>query len=903
MKPNNIWIFAILFYISSKLYSFAFLSFGTHDFDNYLYLDVNPVTYAIDANFFSGTLPGSTDAKNSIRNAISIWDNGNDTLNFQETGTPIQSISEGTHIDFFSQNLGMPNVLAVTYPNFSSDQLTRSDIYVNTVFSWDTNSNTSSSEYSLDYIVLHEIGHALGLDHPDQAQFVNKNYNPATLSPYGASNSEVMNSSATKGTKLLVLLADDEGGRDFLYPIDDTPDSTEPPSDSYNVCTGAIVTGSAEQTNYPASNVIDGKYKEKEDKIQYWLLPDHTTGFLTIDLGQEYEITYLRWKNIGYADFSERATRDWRLQYSTDGSTFFTIASGTRQLGVSPKWASYTISPTPMRYIRFHIDSISGEGSGVIEIEAYADLPAKAQPPVGTSNIALTQTSEITANHTLSDTYAASHVIDGKAKDSSPPNYWLLPDSTKGKITIKFNQTYSISFLRWKNTHNNTDNDRATKQFRLFAGDENGMTISHVGTTSFTSNPKWYTILLANPINANKLRFKVDKYYSLGGGINEIEVYAPDGSSIIPSLEILTEETENIPSSQDNFLTDTSSPNTQFSATPNQNNFELVGLENNFAIHNEKIFIGGTPVYPGTLIRRLTDVKKYPEIISIQKPSSDFSYNFIQNPLDLNTIAHTLPCQSHILGTHWNVKHLLKFLHPYLTPNFVDWNKDGKIDLVGGDVQSQIFVYFNQGSLTQPIYDQSKILISNQAHGSSAPFVIDANHDYLYDLLVGYEDGSLILYIQQPNQSFQTYDISNPLMGKNLMPCITYWNKDNLPDLIIGNQKGQLLLCLGEKSKTYLKFSEPVLLMQTPYTYVTPVIWDVNQDGKPDMLVGEASGHVYCYQQHGNAEIPLWEQPHLLSMSVSSYATICYADLDHNGILEWAIGSGEGSLALLSEKD
>jgi hypothetical protein len=64
---------------------------------------------------------------------------------------------------------------------------------------------------------LHEIGHTLGLDHPDLADNLGRNYDIFGVS-IGATGTEVMNSTIAPGEISRLLTSDELDGIDFLYP-------------------------------------------------------------------------------------------------------------------------------------------------------------------------------------------------------------------------------------------------------------------------------------------------------------------------------------------------------------------------------------------------------------------------------------------------------------------------------------------------------------------------------------------------------------------------------------------------------------------------------------------------------------------------------------------------------------
>jgi len=70
--------------------------------------------------------------------------------------------------------------LAFTLINASNGRINSVDVYLNSDYAW----STSGGHYDVETVVLHELGHAIGLDHPDQAVAMGaENYDPWTFQP------------------------------------------------------------------------------------------------------------------------------------------------------------------------------------------------------------------------------------------------------------------------------------------------------------------------------------------------------------------------------------------------------------------------------------------------------------------------------------------------------------------------------------------------------------------------------------------------------------------------------------------------------------------------------------------------------------------------------------------------
>lgn len=170
--------------------------------------------------------------------------------------------------------------------------------------------------------------------------------------------------------------------------------------------------------------------------------------------------------------------------------------------------------------------------------------------------------------------------------------------------------------------------------------------------------------------------------------------------------------------------------------------------------------------------------------------------------------------------------------------------------------------------------------------GSGAyPVLFDWNNDGLHDLFIGnygiydssrYNFGilesfysSAIAYYQNTGTSQNpvftliTEDFGN-LKQYNfqaLYPAFGDFNGDGKTDLLCGNSKGSLVLFLNQSDNDQPVFTLPEAGYQDIRVgeFSTPQYFDIDRDGKKDLLIGNKRGHIAFYRNVSDNGIPEFE--------------------------------------------
>ncbi len=217
------------------------------------------------------------------------------------------------------------------------------------------------------------------------------------------------------------------------------------------------------------------------------------------------------------------------------------------------------------------------------------------------------------------------------------------------------------------------------------------------------------------------------------------------------------------------------------------------------------------------------------------------------------------------------------------SPNFVDWDNDGDLDLICGSFLDTISYFENTGSRTEPAYTSRGYL---QSGGETIHMelqmlqvtVFDWDQDGDPDIIVGKEDGRVAWIenlgigsdgkakLEPPKYFKQEADYIK--CGALVTPCSFDWDFDGDEDLICGNTAGFIELIENLDGAASPKWAAPKRLkaggevirymagenlsIQGPaeakWGYTVPFVADWNMDEFPDILVNTIVGKIEWFE-------------------------------------------------------
>ncbi|MEN9973692.1 MAG: hypothetical protein RIS20_2039 [Bacteroidota bacterium] len=222
---------------------------------------------------------------------------------------------------------------------------------------------------------------------------------------------------------------------------------------------------------------------------------------------------------------------------------------------------------------------------------------------------------------------------------------------------------------------------------------------------------------------------------------------------------------------------------------------------------------------------------------------------------------------------------------------YLDVNFDNKKDLIVtpnannvSENETSVLFYKNTGANNQPnfVY-QTKSFLQNEMieHGTAAsPQIVDLNNDGLLDLVVSnfyaYKATNLkesrLAYYQNTgspsNPAFTQVDVNflnlaQSNLGLRLFPTFGDVNGDGKVDMFLGLENGSLAYFQNTSSGANPSFAAPILNYAdqsgTPMNagqYASPQLFDLNNDGKLDLVIGKKTGELMYYENTGSTSNP-----------------------------------------------
>ena len=271
----------------------------------------------------------------------------------------------------------------------------------------------------------------------------------------------------------------------------------------------------------------------------------------------------------------------------------------------------------------------------------------------------------------------------------------------------------------------------------------------------------------------------------------------------------------------------------------------------------------------------------------------------------------------------------------YSVPSFAFWNGDALPDLIVGEGGSgfagKVRVYLNEGQPAAPqfssfSYAQSlgvDLVCTAEGCLGCFPRVVYWDADALKDLLVGQSDGTVKVFRNVGSDQAPTFDAGTLLevgpaggkapigVGSRATTSTVDWNNDGKKDLVSGGLDAKIHVFINEGTDAAPDFLSEMVLsdggsdLMVPGTRSSPVILDLDGDGRKDLLSGNTDGQLLLYSNAGTDAAPIFSDYVLVEADGTpidladwprSRPFVC--DWTGDGYLDVLIGAGDGNVHL-----
>lgn len=253
----------------------------------------------------------------------------------------------------------------------------------------------------------------------------------------------------------------------------------------------------------------------------------------------------------------------------------------------------------------------------------------------------------------------------------------------------------------------------------------------------------------------------------------------------------------------------------------------------------------------------------------------------------------------------------------YCSPDFVDIDGDGDLDIFTGESGGRIGLYNNDGDAGTPAWRLIVQYIGYIGSSSSysAPCLTDIDNDGDGDLFIGDNNGLLFYYRNDGNNNAPIFTPTGAVMdstgsiidaGTRSRPDFTDIDGDGDFDLFIGESYGYIYFYRNDGDRgapvwtTVGQITNSSGSIIDAGSYSRPVFEDIDNDGDLDLFIGESGGRIYFYRNDGDSSIPVWNAMGWVTnlsgstIDVGSYSTPDLIDIDSDGDFDLLIGDSNG---------
>jgi len=264
-----------------------------------------------------------------------------------------------------------------------------------------------------------------------------------------------------------------------------------------------------------------------------------------------------------------------------------------------------------------------------------------------------------------------------------------------------------------------------------------------------------------------------------------------------------------------------------------------------------------------------------------------------------------------------------------------DGLKDLIVGEGGSGALGMIRVYLNVGTELEPAFGDFFYVQSNgkdltftpEGCMGAHPRVVQWDADGRKDLLVGLADGTIRVFLNIASDNEPAFDGGTTVkvgsgglatldVGSRATPAFVDWNGDGTLDLVAGGLDGAIHVYENAGGAVPPRFhSSPVggMLVQerdynlmVPSARSSPAVFDVDGDGTKDLLTGNTNGQILFYKNMGTNSLPAFAGYTFVQSAgkpiqlggLRTRPAVCHWTGAKDGYWDLLVGYGDGKIRL-----